>query len=200
LDSVSRELAAPYRLRLGETSGSNIHRSTNDRACAGEFAATGSRGVDRSVSNRGRTRCATHDWHCGQAWLRHGASRQLSALGGVSHSYHDFAASRRGGWVYGHNIWVSPAKVLAVIAKLQFVPLLIGAALMYFALVFSIKIRRTLNAIGNTLLMLTLIVLLVKMGADAKGGQSVGSHCSAAARSWLHCCGFCHPYRCNSDD
>ena len=68
------------------------------------------------------------------------------------------------GWLYGHNIWVSPLKVLAVIAQQQFVPLLIGVALMYFAPVFSTKIRSPLNVIGNALLMVTLIVLLVKMG------------------------------------
>jgi len=68
------------------------------------------------------------------------------------------------GWVYGRNIWVSPAKVLAVIATLQFVPLLIGVALMYFAPTFSTKIRSPLNVIGNALLMVTLVVLLVKMG------------------------------------
>jgi predicted Na+-dependent transporter len=68
------------------------------------------------------------------------------------------------GWVYGRNIWVSPLKVLAVIAQQQFVPLLIGVALMYFAPAFSTKIRSALNLIGNALLMVTLIVLLVKMG------------------------------------
>jgi BASS family bile acid:Na+ symporter len=68
------------------------------------------------------------------------------------------------GWVYGRSIWVSPAKVLAVIAQQQFVPLLIGVALMYFAPAFSTKIRSALNVIGNALLMVTLIVLLVKMG------------------------------------
>ena len=68
------------------------------------------------------------------------------------------------GWLYGRNIWVSPVKVLAVIAKQQFVPLLIGVALMYFAPAFSTKMRSPLNVIGNTLLTVTLIVLLVKMG------------------------------------
>ncbi len=68
------------------------------------------------------------------------------------------------GWLYGRNIWVSPAKVLAVIATQQFVPLLIGVALMYFAPEFSTKVRSALNVIGNALLMVTLIVLLVKMG------------------------------------
>jgi predicted Na+-dependent transporter len=68
------------------------------------------------------------------------------------------------GWVYGRNIWVSPLKVLAVIAQQQFVPLLVGVALMYFAPAFSTKIRSPLNVVGNALLMVTLIVLLVKMG------------------------------------
>jgi bile acid:Na+ symporter, BASS family len=68
------------------------------------------------------------------------------------------------GWIYGRGIWVSPAKVLAVIATQQFVPLLIGVALMYFAPAFSTKIRSAVNVIGNALLMVTLIVLLVKMG------------------------------------
>jgi BASS family bile acid:Na+ symporter len=73
------------------------------------------------------------------------------------------------GWVYGRNIWVSPAKVLAVIATQQFVPLLIGVALMYFAPAFSTRIRSALNVIGNALLMVTLIVLLVKMGPALTG-------------------------------
>ena len=72
------------------------------------------------------------------------------------------------GWLYGRNIWVSPLKVLAVIAQQQFVPLLIGVALMYFAPAFSTKIRSPLNVIGNALLMVTLIVLLVKMGPALK--------------------------------
>jgi BASS family bile acid:Na+ symporter len=72
------------------------------------------------------------------------------------------------GWLYGRNIWVSPLKVLAVIAQQQFVPLLIGVALMYFAPAFSTKIRSPLNVIGNALLTVTLIVLLVKMGPALK--------------------------------
>src|SRR6185437_1186780 len=97
LDSVPGELAAPYSFDLGKATGSNIHRSTNPRACACEFAATGSGGVDRFVPNRGRARCASHDSCRGEAWLRDGAGRQLSTLGGVSHSDYDSAARRLGG-------------------------------------------------------------------------------------------------------
>jgi bile acid:Na+ symporter, BASS family len=104
------------------------------------------------------------------------------------------------GWVYGHNIWVSPAKVLAVIAKQQFVPLLIGVALMYFAPAFSTKIRSPLNVIGNAFADGDVDRPARENGAGANGGQSVGGHRCAAARSWLHCCEFCHPYPCNSDD
>jgi predicted Na+-dependent transporter len=68
------------------------------------------------------------------------------------------------GWVYGRNIWLSPLKVLAVIAQQQFVPLVVGVALMYFAPAFSTKMRNPLNVIGNALLVVTLVVLLVKMG------------------------------------
>ena len=104
------------------------------------------------------------------------------------------------GWLYGRNIWVSPLKVLAVIAQQQFVPLLIGVALMYFAPAFSTKIRSPLNVIGNALLTVTLIVLLVKMGPALTEVSPWVDHCRAAARSRLHCCEFCHSYPCNSGD
>jgi BASS family bile acid:Na+ symporter len=68
------------------------------------------------------------------------------------------------GWLYGRSIWVSPFKVLSVIAKQQFAPLISGMALMRFAPAFSTRIRRALNVIGNGLLLVTLIALLVKMG------------------------------------
>ena len=164
LDSVPGELAAAYVCDLGEATGSDIHRSTDPRACACEFAATGSRGVDRFLSNRGRARCTADDSRRGEAWLRHGAGRQLSALGSVLTPIMIPLLVGLAGWLYGRNIWVSPAKVLAVIAKQQFVPLLIGMALMYFVPAFSTKIRSPLNVIGNAFLMVTFIVLLVKMG------------------------------------
>jgi BASS family bile acid:Na+ symporter len=72
------------------------------------------------------------------------------------------------GWLYGQSIWVSPLTVLLVIAKQQFIPLLIGMVLMSVAPAFSKKVRRALNVIGNALLMLALIVLLVKMGPALK--------------------------------
>jgi len=68
------------------------------------------------------------------------------------------------GLLYEKNIWVPPRTLLVVIAKQQFIPLLIGMALMRVAPAFSIKVRRALNVIGNGLLMVALIALLVKMG------------------------------------
>src|SRR6476469_2866809 len=68
------------------------------------------------------------------------------------------------GWLYGRNIWGSPVTVLAVIAQQQFVPLLIGVAYMYFAPAFSTRIRSPLNQSRIVVLMVTLIILLVKMG------------------------------------
>jgi BASS family bile acid:Na+ symporter len=67
-------------------------------------------------------------------------------------------------WLYGRTLWVPPLKVLSVVAKQQFAPLIIGMALMHFAPAFSTKIQRGLNVIGNGLLLVTLILLLVKMG------------------------------------
>ena len=42
-----------------------------------------------------------------------------------------------GGWLYGRNIWVPPMKLLSVIAQQQFLPLLVGMALVWLAPAFS---------------------------------------------------------------
>src|SRR5436190_1517956 len=70
-----------------------------------------------------------------------------------------------GGWWYGREIRVSPIKVLAVIAEQQFVPLIIGMALMWLAPAFSTRAQRFLNTVGNTLLLVVLVGLLWKIGA-----------------------------------
>jgi len=70
-----------------------------------------------------------------------------------------------GGWWYGREIWVSPIKLLAVIAEQQFVPLIIGMALMWLAPAFSTRAQRFLNTVGNTLLLVVLVGLLWKIGA-----------------------------------
>ena len=72
------------------------------------------------------------------------------------------------GLLYSKSIWVPPLDLLLVIAKQQFLPLLVGMALMYFVPTFSTKIRRPLNVLGNGLLIVALVVLLVKMGPALK--------------------------------
>jgi bile acid:Na+ symporter, BASS family len=67
-------------------------------------------------------------------------------------------------WLYGREIWISPLEVLAVVAEKQFVPLLAGMALIHFAPGFSTQVRRSLNVVGNLVLMVALIALLIKLG------------------------------------
>lgn len=69
-----------------------------------------------------------------------------------------------GGWLYGREIWVPPMKLLAVVAQQQFAPLIAGMALMWLAPVFSTKIQRWLNLIGNVLLLVMFAAVLYKMG------------------------------------
>jgi predicted Na+-dependent transporter len=54
-----------------------------------------------------------------------------------------------GGWLYGHDIWVPPMKLLAVIARQQFLPFLAGMVLMWLAPAYFVRIRRVLNLAGN---------------------------------------------------
>lgn len=68
------------------------------------------------------------------------------------------------GWLYGRELWISPLVVLAVIAKQQFAPLLVGMALRHFAPAFSAKLGRPLNVVGNIVLTVALIALLWKLG------------------------------------
>jgi predicted Na+-dependent transporter len=69
-----------------------------------------------------------------------------------------------GGWLYGRDIWVPPTKLLAVIAEQQFMPLIVGMTLMWLAPAFSKYAQRILNIVGNTLLLVVLVVLLYKIG------------------------------------
>ena len=69
-----------------------------------------------------------------------------------------------GGKLYDRDIWIPPLTLLAVVAKQQFLPLLAGMALMHFAPVFSAKVRRVFNLLGNILLTVALIALLWKLG------------------------------------
>lgn len=69
-----------------------------------------------------------------------------------------------GAWLYGRNIWVPPMKLLWLVARQQFLPLLAGMALMRFAPAFSTKVRTGLNLAGNILLTVALVAILFKLG------------------------------------
>ena len=69
-----------------------------------------------------------------------------------------------GGWLYGREIWVSPMKLLAIIAEQQFLPLIVGMGLMWLVPAFSTRAQRILNIVGNILLLVVLVVLLCKIG------------------------------------
>ena len=69
-----------------------------------------------------------------------------------------------GGWLYGRNIWVPPMKLLSVIAQQQFLPLLVGMALMWLAPAFSRRLQRGLVPIGNLVILVVLVAVLYKMG------------------------------------
>lgn len=69
-----------------------------------------------------------------------------------------------GGWLYGRNIWVSPMKLLSVIAQQQFLPLLVGMTLAWLAPAFSRRLQRGLVPIGNLVILVVLVGVLYKMG------------------------------------
>lgn len=63
-------------------------------------------------------------------------------------------------WLYGRDLWISPLEVLGVIAQKQFLPLLLGMALVYFLPAFSARVRRPLNIAGNGVLTVALLLVL----------------------------------------
>lgn len=68
------------------------------------------------------------------------------------------------GHLYQRDIWIPPLKLLGIVVKQQFLPLLVGMALMHFAPSFSTKVQRTFNLLGNLLLTIALVALLWKLG------------------------------------
>jgi predicted Na+-dependent transporter len=68
--------------------------------------------------------------------------------------------------LYDRNIWIPPRDLLAQIAEKEFIPLLVGIALMYFAPGFSSKIRSKLTMLGNAVLTLVFVLLLWKMRSE----------------------------------
>jgi len=72
------------------------------------------------------------------------------------------------GKLYNRDIWISPLVLVKQIAEKQFVPLLAGIALMYFAPALSRKLQSGFNFLGNAILTIALVVLLIKMGPALK--------------------------------
>ena len=87
-----------------------------------------------------------------------------------------------GGWLYGRNIWVPPMKLLTVIAQQQFLPLLVGMALMWLAPAFSKRLQRGLVPIGNFIILVVLVAVLYKMGPALEAGEPVAGGGGAASR------------------
>lgn len=65
---------------------------------------------------------------------------------------------------YGHSVWLSPLKLLKIVALQQFAPLLAGLALVQWWPRVAGRLRHPLNLVGNTLLTTGLAVLLWKLG------------------------------------
>lgn len=76
--------------------------------------------------------------------------------------------------LYSRTVWIPPRMLLLQIAENQFLPLLVGLALAYFATSFAKKIRPAIAAIGNGLLVLVILVLLWAM-----------RHALAAITPWI---------------
>jgi len=66
--------------------------------------------------------------------------------------------------LYGHGIWLSPFKLLKIVALQQFVPLLVGLVLVHWWPHFAGRAQRPLNLFGNLFLTIGLMVLLWKLG------------------------------------
>ncbi len=67
--------------------------------------------------------------------------------------------------LYDRHVWIPPRVLFANIAEKQFLPLLIGLALMYFAAKFATKIQPAVTVTGNVLLLAMIVAVLWKMRA-----------------------------------
>ena len=70
------------------------------------------------------------------------------------------------GKLYDQNVWIPPAVLLQQVAQKQFLPLVLGMCLMYFAPTLATKIRPALNTIGNVVLYGFIALMLFKMRSD----------------------------------
>jgi len=75
-----------------------------------------------------------------------------------------FAAAK----LYDRSIWIPPRILAWQIIEKEFVPLLVGMALMRLAPAFSTKAQRAVNMLGNGVLTLVFALMLWKMRAELK--------------------------------
>jgi BASS family bile acid:Na+ symporter len=72
------------------------------------------------------------------------------------------------GKLYDRTIWIPPRILVWQIVEKEFLPVLVGMLLVHFAPAFSAKAQRTVNMIGNGVLILVFAVLLWKMGPELR--------------------------------
>jgi bile acid:Na+ symporter, BASS family len=73
-----------------------------------------------------------------------------------------------GGKFYDRTIWIPPRMVAWQILEKEFVPLLVGMLLVRYAPKFSAMAQPTVNRIGNSLLIIVLVLMLWKMGPELR--------------------------------
>ena len=65
--------------------------------------------------------------------------------------------------LYDQNVWIPPTVLIEQVVKKQFLPLLIGIALMYVAPGLAVKVRPVINMLGNLVLYAFMAIILFKM-------------------------------------
>lgn len=72
------------------------------------------------------------------------------------------------GKLYNRTIWIPPRILVWQIVEKEFLPVLVGMLLVHLAPAFSAKAQRTVNMIGNGVLVLVFVVMLWKMGPELR--------------------------------
>ncbi len=72
------------------------------------------------------------------------------------------------GKLYDRNIWIPPRIIIWQLTEKEFIPLLVGLALVRWLPEFSKKAQPKMNMLGNAVLILVFIFLLWKMGPALK--------------------------------
>jgi predicted Na+-dependent transporter len=72
------------------------------------------------------------------------------------------------GKLYDRTIWIPPRILAWQILEKEFLPVLVGMLLVHFAPTFSARAQRTVNMIGNGVLVLVFAVMLWKMGPELR--------------------------------